>query len=186
MALDKDVFYESRGRVVHPTWPKNFEDHETRLQRAWRRCSGAFGSLERTIRSYLLAEGRIPGPLRSVVMREVLVNASALENGLLDFGLAHRWTVVLDQASTAFTVKLPPLARHEVTHVTLRLEQDAVGGRLATFSDNVIWIGAAPTGSPPTLSPDASTANVLSGYCRGTTQQVEFIASPTSGRGFTL
>lgn len=161
MGAERELFYEQRGKAVHPTWQQNFEDHEGRLGRAWRRFAKAVGLLE----SYLTKDGRIPGPLAGERFRQLELRSSLLdEAGTLDFRLALCIFVRLETATTALQIIPPTLAARECVHGAFCLQQDATGSRTATYSANVLF----PDDSPPGLTPVPEAVDIIHGIFDGT------------------
>lgn len=161
MGAERDVFYESRGKAVHPTWQQNFQDHESRLGRAWGRIVKAVATIE----GYLNKDGQIPGPLAGERFRQLELRSSLLPAGnLLNFELALCIFVRLEAATTAFQIKPPKLEARQCVHVALCLQQDATGGRLATYSANLLF----PDDTPPTLGTDPEAVDIIHGIADGT------------------
>jgi hypothetical protein len=162
VTLERDIFYESRGKAVHPTWQQNFEDHESRLTRAWRRVAAGVGLLQ----SYLTKDGQIPGPLAGERFRQLELRSSLLPAGnLLDFKKALCIFVRLEAATTAFQIGLPTLAAGQCVHAALCLQQDATGGRLATYSSNLIF---DDFGAPDLTAAAAESVTIIHGIADGT------------------
>jgi hypothetical protein len=88
------------------------------------------------------------------------VNTPAASAVTIDWTTAQQQNVTLNAATIAFTFTAP----NGPGTFSLTINQDATGGRLATWPASVKWAG----GTPPTLSTAANAVDVAAFKWNGT------------------
>lgn len=89
--------------------------------------------------------------------KQVLL-ASALPFPVIDFRIARKATLILDQNIAALTIVPPTLSANQAAHCSLVVRQDSTGGRtIGAYSSNVLWPGS----TAPTITTDADASDVL-------------------------
>lgn len=161
-AENRDLWFEHQGKPTQATWQEGYSELSLKISRAFDR-----------VKQRVLQEIVDPSATHK------LVSASRLGDPcVIDFRLAHDYELLLDVSLTKLVCVPPVVPKNRVVSVGLYLKQAAGGSHTIAAWEGCVFIGPAPSGTPPTLVEDDGTGNALVARINSSSQVLRFLASP--------